>query len=116
MLLLCDIAMILMNFHTLLIIFGLTYQLSEPKSQFLFSAVFLFQVSPLLKVPEKFREKYRKNQRTGSFAKSPRGARGEPGGPRWPGPWPRQGGRLEPLAHLWLSPFSYLFPVTRNPR
>src|SRR3954470_23052966 len=78
--LLCDIAMILMHFYTLLIIFGLTYYLSAPQCQFLFSAVFLFRVSPLLKVPEKFREKYRKNQRTGSFAKSPGGARGEPGG------------------------------------
>src|ERR1041385_5527789 len=116
MLLLCDIAMILMNFHTLLIIFGLTYYLSAPQCQFLFSAVFLFQVSPLLKVPEKFREKYRKNQRTGSFAKSPRGARGEPGEPRRPPgtapPLAAPGGRLGPLVHLWLPPSANLFSVT----
>ena len=31
-------------------------------------------------MPEKFREKYRKSQRTGIFEKSPGGARGEPGG------------------------------------
>src|ERR1041385_2644403 len=31
-------------------------------------------------MPEKFREKYRKNQRTGSFQKSPGGARGDPRG------------------------------------
>src|ERR1041385_5543363 len=46
-------------------------------------------------MPEKFREKYRKNQRTGSFEKSPGGAKGEPGGPgshpAQPHPWPRQG-------------------------
>ena len=65
--LLCDIAMILMHFHTLLIIFGLIYSFSAPQCQFLFSDVFVFQVFPLLKVREKFREKYRKNQRTGSL-------------------------------------------------
>src|ERR1041385_5437925 len=31
-------------------------------------------------MPEKFREKYRKNQHTGSFQKSPGGARGGPRG------------------------------------
>src|SRR3954469_6297484 len=45
----------------------------------MFSVVFVFQVFPLFKVPEKFWEKYRKNQRTGSFGKSQSGARGEPG-------------------------------------
>src|ERR1041385_2042490 len=118
MLLLCDIAMILMNFHTLLIIFGLTYYLSAPQCQFLFSAVFLFQVSPLLKVPEKFREKYRKNQHTGSFAKSPRGARGEPEGPGGqrarPGPWPRQGAPGAPVQPL-AAPFRLFIPRDEKP-
>src|SRR3954465_48921 len=61
-------------------------------------------------------EKYRKNQRTGSFEKSPGGARGEPGGPRRPPgaspPLAAPGGRLGPLVHLWLPPFAYLFSVT----
>src|SRR3954467_15286146 len=65
--LLGDIAMIFIHFHTLLIIFGLTYSLSAPQCQFLFSAVFVFQVFPLRKLPEKFRKKYIKNQRSGSF-------------------------------------------------
>src|SRR4051812_11987104 len=75
---------------------------------------------PLIKSTRKIPGKYRKNQHTGSFAKSPRGARGEPGGPRRTvgaaPPLAAPGGRLEPLVHLWLSPFAYLFPVTRNPR
>src|ERR1041385_5681210 len=74
MLLLCDIAMILMNFHTLLIIFGLTYYLSAPQCQFLFSDVFLFQVSPVLKMLQKVWENTIKNQHTGSFRKSQSGA------------------------------------------
>src|ERR1041385_7383984 len=65
-----------------------------------------------------------KNQREGSFAKCPGGARGEPGGPRRPPdaapPLAALGGRLGPLVHLWLPPFAYLFSVTgklqrRNP-
>ena len=61
--------------------------------------------SPLIKSTRKIPGKYRKNQRTGSFEKSPRGARGEPGGPRRPqgaapplaapggawSPWPTSG-------------------------
>src|ERR1041385_8103931 len=75
-------------------------------------------------MPEKFREKYRKNQRPGSFQKSPGGARGGQGGARRsPGaapPLAAPGGRLGPLAHLWLPPFAYISPVTeklqkRNP-
>src|SRR6187399_3654221 len=65
--LLCDIAMIFMHFHTLLIIFGLTYELSAPQCQFLFSAVFVFQVFPLRELPEKSRKNYIKNQRSRSF-------------------------------------------------
>src|SRR3954465_4262473 len=71
-------------------------------------------------MPEKFREKYRKNQRTGSFQKSPGGARGGPRGGQaatWRGPTPgRARGRLGPLAHLWLPPFAYLSPVTGKPQ
>src|SRR3954462_13659410 len=67
-------------------------------------------------MPEKFREKYKKNQRTGSFQKSPGGARGRPRGARRPPgaapPLVAPGGRLGPLAHLWLPPFAYLSPVT----
>ena len=66
---------------------------------------------------EKFREKYRKNQHTGSFEKSPGGARGEPGGPRRPPgaapPLVAPGGRLVPLAHLWLS-LSPIYPSSRE--
>src|ERR1041385_3122989 len=55
---------------------------------------------PLIKSTRKIPGKYRKNQRTGSFAKSPGGARGDPGGPGGhrarPGPWPRQGGAWSP--------------------
>src|SRR3954471_22632339 len=74
-----------MNFDTLLIIFGLTYQLSAPQCQFLFSAVFVFQVFPLLKLPEKFQKKYIKNQRSGTF-QDPEGEReGGHQGSRRPG-------------------------------
>src|SRR3954463_5509707 len=99
-----------MNFHTILIIFGLTYELSAPQCQFLFSVVFVFQVFPILKVPQKFRKNYIKNQRPGSFRnhqkreggdppglqaswwRGPRGARQVPswilGGPPWCPPLP----------------------------
>ena len=65
--LLGDIAMIFIHFHTFLIIFGLTYKLSAPQCQFLFSAVFVFQVFPLRELPEKSRKNYIKNQRSRSF-------------------------------------------------
>ena len=47
---LCDFDMFFLNFYTLLNQFGLTYQLSAPSCQFLFSAVFVFQVFQPLKV------------------------------------------------------------------
>src|SRR3954467_70788 len=53
---LCDFAMFCLNFHTLFIIFGLTYKLSAPSCQFLFSAVFVFQVFRPLKVLQKFQK------------------------------------------------------------
>src|SRR3954465_2583421 len=59
-------------------------------------------------MPEKFREKYRKNQRTGSFGKSLSGARGEPGVAQAAtrrGPTPdRARGAPGALVHLWLPP------------
>src|SRR3954465_891717 len=65
-------------------------------------------------------EKYRKNQRTGSFEKSPGGARGEPGGPRRPPgaapPLAAPGGRLGPLVHLWLPPSPIYSPSRENSR
>src|ERR1043165_7542819 len=67
---LCDFSMFCLNFYTLLDQFGLTYQLSAPSCQFLFSAVFVFQVFRLLKVLRKFRENYIKNQRDGSLRSS----------------------------------------------
>src|SRR3954466_3136283 len=74
---LCDFSMLCLNFHTLLIIFGLTYELSAPSCQFLFSAVFVFQVFRPFKVLQKFRKNYIKNQRPGSF----RNHQGRNGGP-----------------------------------
>ena len=64
---LCDFAMFCLNFHTLFIIFALTYKLSAPSCQFQFSAIFIFQVFRPLKVPNKFRKNYIKNQRPGSW-------------------------------------------------
>src|SRR3954464_14159278 len=83
--LLGDIAMIFIHFHTILIIFGLTYKLSAPQCQFLFSAVFVFQVFPLRKLPEKFRKKYIKNQRSGTFQDPEGEPEGGHQGPRRPG-------------------------------
>src|SRR4051812_38033600 len=83
--LLGDIAMIFIHFHTILIIFGLTYELSAPQCQFLFSAVFVFQVFPLRKLPEKFWKKYIKNQRSGTFQDTEEEPEGGHQGPRRPG-------------------------------
>src|SRR4051812_39139861 len=98
--LLGDIAMIFIHFHTILIIFGLTYELSAPQCQFLFSAVFVFQVFPLRKLSEKFRKKYIKNQRSGTFQDlevRPEGAhRGSRRPARVPPPPGRAGGAPGP--------------------
>ena len=81
-----DIVMLLMHFRTLLIIFRLTYYLSAPSCQFLFSVAFIFQVFRPLKVPNKFQKNYIKNQRLGSFPKN-QGRKGvDPPGPQ-EGPW-----------------------------
>src|ERR1043165_3652546 len=86
---LCDFAMFCLNFYTLLSTFGLTYSLSAPSCQFLFSAVFVFQVFRPLKVLKKFREKYIKKSAQQKLPESPRKGRGpSPGSQegRWRGP------------------------------
>src|SRR3954469_10833169 len=99
-----------MNFHTLLIIFGLTYELSAHQCQFLFSAVFVFQVFRLLKVLQKFLKNQIKNQRVGTFRKHLGGARGPPPGTQ--APWwralgaGRARGRLAPWWTPCLPPFA----------
>src|SRR4051812_28058798 len=108
-----------MHFDTLLIIFGLTYQLSAPQCQFLFSAVFVFQVFPLLKVLEKFWENHINNQRRRTFRKSQSGARGPPPGaqaPWWRGPTlDRAQGAPRLPGGPWLPPFAYIYPSLRKP-
>src|ERR1041385_945753 len=83
---LCDFAMFCLNCHTLLNLFGLTYYLSAPSCQFLFSAVFVFQVFRPLKVLQKIRKNQIKNQRHGSFRKHQRSEGGPPPGGQ-EGPW-----------------------------
>src|SRR3954471_7614036 len=83
---LCDFAMFFLNFNTLLDQFGLTYYLSAPSCQLLFSVVFVFQVFRLFKVPKKFRKNYIKNQRPGSFRNNQRRGAGPPPGSQ-KGPW-----------------------------
>src|SRR3954471_20963388 len=51
----------------------------------MFCAVFVFQVFPLRKLPEKFRKKYIKNQRSGSFQDSEGEPEGGHQGSRRPG-------------------------------
>src|SRR3954465_13285743 len=96
--------MFCLNFHTLLIIFGLTYYLSAPQCQFLFSAVFLFQVFRLLKVLQKFRKNYKKNQRKGSFRNHQKREGGDPPGPLAPW-WRGPGlGRARGCLAPWWTP------------
>src|SRR3954462_4262413 len=83
---LCDFAMFCLNFHTLLSIFGLTYYLSAPSCQLLFSAVFVFQVFRPLKVLQKFQKNKIKNQRSGSFPNNQDREGGPPPGDQ-EGPW-----------------------------
>src|SRR3954467_11039192 len=115
--LLGDIAMIFIHFHTILIIFGLTYLLSAPQCQFLFSAVFVFQVFPLRKLPEKSRKNYIKNQRSGSFHApevEPEGATRAPGAlVVRPPSWPRRGAPGPPRSPL-MPPFGLY--LTRVPK
>src|ERR1041385_9006261 len=108
--LLCDIAIILMNFHTLDHIWTNLLTQCTPVPVLVFCC---FSISgfPLIKSTRKIPGKYRKNQCTGSFAKSPGGARGEPGGPGRPegadrplaapggawSPWTTSGCPLSPI-------------------
>src|SRR3954465_16066586 len=112
--------MFCLNFHTLLIIFGLTYYLSAPSCQFLFSAVFLFQVFRPLKVLQKFWKNYIKNQRPGSLRNYQGRRGGKPLGFQ-KGPWrgPTLGRARHPpgcpVAPLG-APFGlYLVPAEETP-
>src|SRR3954467_14044665 len=118
---LCDFAMFCLNFHTLFIIFGLTYKLSAPSCQFLFSAVFVFQVFRPLKVLKKFREKYIKNQRDGTFRSNQERQGGPPLGDQ-EGPWrgPTLGRARRPPGFL-VCPLDaplrlYLAPGVETPK
>src|ERR1043165_2501716 len=111
---LCDFSMFCLNFYTLLDQFGLTYQLSAPSCQFLFSAVFVFQVFRPLKVLKKIREKYIKNQRDETFQsnqeRQPGATTRDQEGP-WRGPTPGRAKRppgflVGPLD----APFAYIYP------
>src|SRR3954469_4471216 len=117
---LCDFAMFCLNFHTLLNIFGLTYYLSAPSCQFLYSIVFVFRVFRPLKVLQKFRKKYIKNQRLGSL-RNHQGRKGGPPQGLQKGPWrdPTLGRAGHPpgcpVAPL-SAPFSlYLVPAEETP-
>src|SRR3954468_20976081 len=120
----CDFVMFWSNFITLLNQFGLTYKLSSPSCQLLFSAVFVFQVFRLFKVPKKFRKSYIKNQRPGSFRKNQRREAGPPPGSQkgpWRGPTLGRAGCPPgcPVGPL-DAPFAYIFPsgwkpLNRNP-
>src|SRR3954464_10683173 len=117
---LCDFALFCLNFHTLLIIFGLTYLLSAPSCQFLFSAVFVFQVFRPLKVLQKIRKNQIKNQRHGSFRKHQRSEGGattrRPGGSlARPHPRPRQEASWLPGGSPRCPPFAYIYPSGLKP-
>src|SRR3954466_16003662 len=117
---LCDFSMLCLNFHTLLIIFGLTYSLSAHSCQFLFSAVFVFQVFRPLKVLQKFWKNYIKNQRPGSLGNHQRRKGGPPQGLHkgpWRGPTLGRVGHPPgcPVAPLG-APFGlYLVPAEETP-
>src|SRR4051812_26679803 len=75
-----------MNFHTL---FDHIWTNLLTQCRFLFSAVFVFQVFPILKVLQKFRKNYIKNQRRGTFRNHQKREGGDPPGlqaPWWRGP------------------------------
>src|ERR1041384_705596 len=83
------------------------------------SAIFVFQIFQLFKVPKKFRKNYIKNQRDGTFRKSQEGAGGPP--PRtqegaWRGPpWAAPGGLLAALGAPPTPPFTYISPSDQKP-
>ena len=96
-----------------------TNLLSAPSCQFLFSAVFVFQVFRPLKVLQKFRKNYIKNQHPGSL-RNHQGRRGGPPQGLQKGPWrgPTLGRARHPpgcpVAPLG-APFAYIYPPTRKP-
>src|ERR1041384_4477755 len=118
---LCDFAMFFLKFHTLLSIFGLTYQLSAPSCQFLFFAVFVFQVFRPLKVLQKFWKNHIKNQRPGSLRKHQRREGGPPQGLQ-KGPWHGPNlGRASPPPGCPVAPLGaplclYLPPDEETPK
>src|ERR1043165_1452433 len=85
----------------------------------MFSAVFVFQVFRLFKVPKKFRNFFIKNQRDGTFRKSQEGAGGPPPGSQegaWRGPpGPRQGASWLPWVAPRLLPSPIFTPRIRKP-
>src|ERR1041384_2311041 len=114
--LLCDIAMILMNFHTLLT--NLLTQCTPVPVPFF--CCFSISGFPHIKSAPKIWENPIKNQRTGSFGNHQGGLEGTHQGPRRPPGTPQggaaPGGRLDPWWTPWLPPFAYIFLVPRNPR
>src|ERR1041385_5901044 len=77
----------------------------HPVASFWFSAVFVFQVFRLIKVPKKFRKNYIKNQRAGSFWNNQGREPGPPPGSQkgpWRGPNPRA--RQAPSWQPWVAP------------
>src|ERR1043165_1343191 len=112
--------MFCLNFHTLLSIFGLTCEPSAPSCHLLFSAVFVFQVFRPLKVLQKFRKNYIKNQRPGSF-QNHQGRKGGPPPGSQEGAWcgPTLGRATFPSNCLMAplgAPFCpYFYPRGGNP-
>src|ERR1041384_3816665 len=77
----------------------------HPVAIFLFSAVFVFQVFRMIKVPKKFRKNYIKNQRSGRLQNNQGGRPGPlPGSQKgpWRGPNPRA--RRAPSWLPWVAP------------
>src|ERR1043165_4179214 len=86
----------------------------------MFSAIFVFQVFRLFKVPKKLRKNYIKNQRKGTFRKNQEGAGGPLPGTQeaaWRGPTL---GRAKgpPGCPGWplTPPFAYIYPSSGNPQ
>ena len=83
------------------------------------SAVFVFQVFRILKVPNKFPENQIKNQRVGSFRNHEVGASGDPPGPQAPWwrdhGWGRAQGALGPLVAPLAAPFRLYLPPVQKP-
>src|SRR3954466_11416750 len=85
----------------------------------MFSAVFVFQVFSILKVPQKFRKNYIKNQRRGTFRNHQKREGGDPPGLQAPCCATLGGGApgtlLDPWWTPWVPPFAYILPSRRKP-